>query len=80
MAECPCQAAAIQGKLGGVFDRLAPSEPAAVTRKARVAELADALDLGSSAARRGGSNPPSRTSPHPTRQLAEALAQDAPSQ
>ncbi len=29
---------------------------------ARVAELADALDLGSSAFGRGGSNPPSRTS------------------
>ncbi len=28
---------------------------------ARVAELADALDLGSSAARRGGSSPPPRT-------------------
>jgi hypothetical protein len=35
--------------------------PAAVRRNARVAELADALDLGSSAERRGGSNPPSRT-------------------
>ncbi len=30
------------------------------TTPARVAELADALDLGSSAARRGGSSPPSR--------------------
>ena len=29
--------------------------------KARLAELADALDLGSSAARRGGSTPLSRT-------------------
>ncbi len=32
-----------------------------IREDARVAELADALDLGSSAARRGGSNPPSRT-------------------
>ena len=31
-------------------------------RSARVAELADALDLGSSAFGCGGSNPPSRTS------------------
>ena len=31
-------------------------------RFARVAELVDALDLGSSAARRGGSSPPFRTS------------------
>ena len=31
-------------------------------RLARVAELADALDLGSSIERCGGSNPPSRTS------------------
>ena len=30
---------------------------------ARVAELADALDLGSSTFRRGGSSPPSRTTP-----------------
>ncbi len=30
-------------------------------RNAVVAELADALDLGSSAARRGGSTPPDRT-------------------
>jgi hypothetical protein len=36
--------------------------------KARVAELADALDLGSSVARRGGSSPPSRT-PHPVLHL-----------
>src|SRR5690606_8440618 len=32
---------------------------------AKVAELVDALDLGSSAARRGGSSPPFRTSLHP---------------
>lgn len=32
-------------------------------RNAVVAELADALDLGSSAARRGGSTPPDRTTP-----------------
>jgi hypothetical protein len=31
------------------------------TKAARVAELADALDLGSSGAIRGGSSPPSRT-------------------
>ncbi len=31
---------------------------------ARVAELADALDLGSSEAIRGGSSPPSRTINH----------------
>ena len=30
---------------------------------AKVAELVDALDLGSSAARRGGSSPPFRTRP-----------------
>lgn len=32
---------------------------------AKVAELVDALDLGSSAARRGGSSPPFRTIPFP---------------
>src|SRR5690606_2329614 len=34
---------------------------------AKVAELVDALDLGSSAARRGGSSPPFRTMVEPSR-------------
>ena len=37
--------------------RVAGSNPAWLTIYAGVAELADALDLGSSAARRGGSTP-----------------------
>ena len=37
---------------------------AAAAPPAGMAELADALDLGSSAARRGGSSPPSRTRVH----------------
>ena len=78
--ECPCQDATIRSKLLCDFDRLAPPEPAAVRGNARVAELADALDLGSSAERRGGSNPPSRTSPCLAHQTAEALIKVAPSQ
>ena len=37
----------------------------AAAGRAGVAELADALDLGSSDANRGGSNPPARTSGAP---------------
>ena len=42
---------------------------------ARVAELADALDLGSSPARGGGSNPPSRISPKDASQKGADLLQ-----
>lgn len=38
-----------------------PATMNACAGHAKVAELVDALDLGSSAARRGGSSPPSRT-------------------
>lgn len=39
-----------------------PATMNACAGHAKVAELVDALDLGSSAARRGGSSPPFRTS------------------
>lgn len=39
-----------------------PATMSACAGHAKVAELVDALDLGSSAARRGGSSPPFRTS------------------
>ena len=39
-----------------------PATMRACAGHAKVAELVDALDLGSSAARRGGSSPPFRTS------------------
>ena len=39
-------------------------EPPGARRQARVAKLADALDLGSSAARRAGSTPASRIIRH----------------
>ena len=41
---------------------------AALAAAAGVAELADALDLGSSDANRGGSSPPARTKSRLTRQ------------
>ena len=44
--------------------RVAGSNPAWLTIYAGVAELADALDLGSSAARRGGSTPFTRIQFH----------------
>ena len=45
------------------LDRAGGSVPAGAT--AGVAELADALDLGSSDVNRGGSNPPARTMARP---------------
>ena len=45
-----------------------------ISHRAKVAELVDALDLGSSAARRGGSSPPFRTRPRSTCGLLEARA------
>ena len=50
---------------GGVVRRAAM---AALAAAAGVAELADALDLGSSDANRGGSSPPARTKSRLTRQ------------
>ena len=52
-----------------------PAGPLNTPLRADVAELADALDLGSSAARRAGSTPAVRTSPSPYCQpLDEASA------
>src|SRR5688500_12112586 len=45
-----------------------------IADRAKVAELVDALDLGSSAARRGGSSPPFRTRPRSSCGLFEATA------
>ena len=50
------------------------SKPPGARRQARVAKLADALDLGSSAARRAGSTPASRIEIRPGRERAGAAA------
>ncbi len=51
------------------------SAQAGSKRRAGVAELADALDLGSSDLGRGGSNPPARTTPETASNSVGCLTQ-----